>query len=144
MATPKPKIKWNKNLTKEVGGVLKEALVDITLFGERKAKEQLYPGRGVDTGAMKRATHAAIATFDYASAHVNPKRQRKEWGGTRFRVIIIDGMFTGALGSNQNYSMYYHQGTSRFAGHRYIRETIPMMKAEMPKIVWSHARKHKV
>ncbi len=144
MTNPKGRVKWNENLPKEVGEVLSDALVEITMLGERKAKEQLYPGHGVDTGTLKRSIHSASPDYSWPSDDVKPAPGTPERGGKKFTPKVIGKLLMGAFGSGLSYAIYPHQGHHTVSGYFYIRKTVPTMRSEAPKIVKKHANKRKV
>lgn len=104
-------MKWNGKQVLE--SLVKKTDAFLEHFGhaaEQAAKQELQPGRGVDTGSMKRGIHLAPGDYDFTRDHDYPE------GPERGLQRVVPTWTTKtkrsvALGSGQRYSIYQHQGT---------------------------------
>lgn len=132
-----------KEVLKELTEILSESLVDYDLEFERAAKNELWPGRGVDTGSMQSSVHAAPATYNYPGDHSYP--DGPERGGRRFQPTLREKRIEAAVGSGQNYAIFYHQpgATRSWGGHPFIVNAFERTKSLMAGIVTGRVSKHR-
>lgn len=107
----KEAVKWyGQDVLKKIVEKTDVFLVHFGHAAEQAAKQELQPGRGVDTGSMKRGIHLAPGDYDFTRDHDYPngperglQRVTPTWSTKTKRTV--------ALGSGQRYSIYQHQGT---------------------------------
>lgn len=132
-----------KEVKEELIDILAESLVDFDLAFEKSAKDELWPGKGVDTGSMQNSVHAAPVTYNFPADHSYP--DGPERGGQRFKPTLRGNRIEAAVGSGQKYAIFYHQpGTTRsWGGHPFIVNAFERTKLLMAGFVASRVSKHR-
>lgn len=147
----KSKLVWRGKETKqEVEQVLSDAIVEIDLRVEAKAKQNLKPsqrdakgrwvkggGRGKRTATLQRSIHAAAPDYNWSGDNGGA-----DLGGKDFKPRIRGNKITGAVGSGLVYALALHQDDDS-EGKHYLIKAYNEVQPEAIKIVKKHARKRR-
>lgn len=129
------RITWrDKEIAAEIEAHIKPIFSQVMLDAEREAKASLMPGRGVDSGTMKKRTHVAQGGHDWDSEHIDPI----PGGGSDLGGQLVEpnkvptgrayGRLVLELGCGQKYAVYFHQRVFPF-----LRQAWQRANARLPQ-----------
>jgi hypothetical protein len=152
---------WNGGAVEaELVRRLSDALGEIGLRIEAKAKQQLVKGHGVITGTLRRSIHCAEPGYNWADddammADVSAARAAYRGskgiaGNVKARIPELGGKEADAkekgsalwivVGSGLRYAMPVHQGHGSFEGYHFITNALEQVEPQAMSIMRKHCR----
>ena len=116
----------------EVGDALEKALLEIGIHLEGEAKEELSNSpKRIDTGLLRNSiTYAldgeAAATSTYKADSGN---ESGSYSGTAPKET--DGNRSVIVGTNVEYAIYVHEGTSKMSPNRFLKNALDRNKDQI-------------
>lgn len=106
----KARLKWRgKHVLKQLTKNTDAGLAKFTIAVANDAKDQLYPGHGVDTRTLQKSIHAASADYPWPRDDVEPDAFTPERGGHRVLITTEGNKRMASVGSGQKYAFFVHQ-----------------------------------
>lgn len=115
--------------------ILSDAWGQVGLAVEGNAKKELYKGRGVITGTLRRSIHTAKPGYAWPGDNVEPANDTPERGGKSVKADANASEVRLEVGSGMVYAAYIEFGLGNFEGYRYLGNGLDKTKPRIPDIL---------